>query len=321
MIRIPHQVDGNGHEGAIAEATRLMRYMGYRTVFVFQQPNDRLSSEEFLAFDRSCLLFLNSLRHVDLSFHGTHRKISVNVTPEHGARAIVRISEGDVLDEWEVLHSRLDPKNMLALKKAADGIVPALPGESVFHSFTPTTEYAGAYLKINGDYSTDPSRKTIDVDETSQRSFDEAVSTVTDAIVSLLNLEATKKGFFTPFVNANAVSQPQPKLRLLLAVAQKLQSRTITDPRCGKFPFTALRLKPEWLGYEDYEKLCHGDIAPVRKEHVLAYPEITSFFEQMGVRPFTVQDATERVNNTDITALGSRTNRQQVRQTVPIRHE
>jgi len=49
LIRIPHPAMGTGHEKAAAEAARLAKDFGYRTVFVFQEPNDRLSSEEFLA--------------------------------------------------------------------------------------------------------------------------------------------------------------------------------------------------------------------------------------------------------------------------------
>ena len=129
----------------------------------------------------------------------------------------------------------------------------------------------------------DPSRKTIDMDESLQRSFNDAVSIIADGVVSLLSQKTVRKGFFTPFVNANGLPQMQAKLRLLPALVQSLQSRTIADGDGGTSPFTDLRLKPEWLGYEDYERLCHGDIAAVPKTLVVAHPEIMSFLDQLGV--------------------------------------
>jgi hypothetical protein len=305
LIRVPHPVEGAGHEIATAEAARLMRQFGYRTVFVFQEPNVRLSSDEFLAFDRSCLLFLNNLRHVDLSFGGRCRSISVSIPPERGASDSYKITEGEDLDEWEVLPSSRHPKNVVALKKVGDAIVPASLAESVFHSFTPTTQFAGAFLKINGDYSTDPSRKTIDADESSQRSFDDTVCTIADAVISLMNQETAKKGFFTPFVNTSAANQVPTTLRLLPALAQALQLRKITIPSGGgATPFAALRLKPEWIGYEDYEKLCHTGVTAVPKAIVRAYPEVMSFLEQMGIHPLSVQDVTDKLNGCEISPLG-----------------
>lgn len=304
LIRVPHPALAAGHEKATAEASRLARDFGYRTVFVFEEPNERLSLDEFLAFDRSCLLFLNNLRHVDLSFGGRHRSIGMFVPPEHGASSNLRITEGDAVDEWEVLRSCRDPKNMVALKKVGDAIVAASPQESVFHSFTPTTEFAGAYLKINGDYSTDPSRKTVDPDDSSQRSFDDAISIIADVVISLLNRQTTKKGLFVPFLNANLVHQPLAKLRLIPALAQALQLRTIINPSGGNTPFAALRLRPEWIGYEDYEKLCHTGITAVPRDVLLAYPEIMSFLEQIGILPLSIQDVTDKLNGCEISALG-----------------
>ena len=51
---------------------------------------------------------------------------------------------------------------------------------------------------MNGDYTTDPSRKNIDMDEISQKSFDNAISVIVETIVGILEGKVVKKGFFHP---------------------------------------------------------------------------------------------------------------------------
>ena len=87
------------------------------------------------------------------------------------SQRIVEIQEGDKTDSWEILTSPKDPRDMIALKINGDSIIPASQEEAVVHSFTPTMEFVGAFVKINGDYSTDPSRKSIDFDDISCKSF------------------------------------------------------------------------------------------------------------------------------------------------------
>jgi hypothetical protein len=43
-------------------------------------------------------------------------------------------------------------------------------------------EYAGAPVKFNGDFTTDPSRKTVDLDSTSSSEFLKSCSVLCDAV-------------------------------------------------------------------------------------------------------------------------------------------
>ena len=80
LIRIPHPLVVCGNEGLFDGAARLRERFGYSTLFIFQELNERLSSEEFLAFDRSCLLFLHNIRSVELSLSQHRQKVAVEVT-------------------------------------------------------------------------------------------------------------------------------------------------------------------------------------------------------------------------------------------------
>lgn len=303
LIRIPHPTTDAPNSSLLSAAARLKDKCNFHTLFVFQDLNERLSAEEFLGFDRSCLIFLNNLRSVELAFRGRDRKITVESTWDRNKQNTITITEEDFVDTWDVLHSKRDPKIMVALKKIHDNIVPALPEESVFHSFLPTIEFAGAYLKINGDYSTDPSRKAIDLDEHSQRSFEEAVAIISDTAISLLGREATRKGFFSPFINVKAQSEGRFKPQLQRSLAEALLSRSISASNSETISLSSLRLRPDWLNFEDYENLCHGGIAPLSKALVLLYPEAMTFLDQMGVQTLLVHEAVARTNGCSLSVL------------------
>ena len=303
LVRIPHLLDYEDRREFFDEANRVKRKFNYQTLFVFQGLNERVYLEEFSRFDRSCLLFLNNLRYVEFSFQDINRKFFMESSFAN-KQHIVKIKEGDNLDEWEILHSKEDSKNMVALKKFHDNIIPALPEESVIHSFTPTIEFSGAYLKINGDYSTDPSRKNIDMDEFSKKSFNEAVSVITDTTISILNGNIIKKGFFTPFINVKTESSSYFKSLLFKLLSNNLEHRKIVNPEGKKVIFSSLRLKPSWLNYEDYESLCYGNISSFSKDILLLYPEIMSFFEQVKVQKLLLQEVVEKINHSNLTVLG-----------------
>jgi len=304
LIRIPHPTTYALDSSLLSAAAKLKDKGNYHTLFVFQDLDERLSAEEFLGFDKTCLMFLNNLRSVDIAFRGRERRITVQSKWDKNEQNIITIMEEDTLDTWDVLHSKRDPKVMVALKKVRDNIVPAPPEESVFHSFLPTIEFAGAYLKINGDYSTDPSRKTLDLDERSQQAFDEAVAIISETVVSLLSRDTTKRGFFSPFINAKGQSEGRFRSQLQKSLADALQSRSVSMSKSEAIKISSLRLRPDWLNFEDYEKLCHAGISPLSKAVVLLYPEAMTFLDQMGIQTLLIQEALARLNGCDVSTLG-----------------
>jgi len=305
LIRIPHPLMLCGNESLFAEAARLRERFGYNSLFIFQELNDRLSSEEFSAFDRSCLLFLHNIRSVQFSFHGIARTIAVDVTGDADGNAIAAIKENGSQDAWNILRSPRDSNNMLAMKTAEGSIIPAHPDESVFHSFTPTTEFAGAYLKINGDYSTDPSRQSVDMDECSTKSLADVVALLADTVVAILSGKSVNPGFFTPLVDVKPWTSNRSRPRLLPSLAESLHGMTIRDSKGRGVPFSSMRLRPEWLNYDDYEQLCRRSESSVSKDLLARYPELPAFLEQMNVPTLLLSDVMDNVNERPVSPLGN----------------
>jgi hypothetical protein len=305
LIRIPHPLPLSGNEGLFAAVARLRERLQYKTVFIFQELNERLSSEEFAVFDRSALLFLHNIRLVEFGFHGSNRKIAVEITGDSDGNEVATLSENGGHDVWNIVRSPRDPTNMLALKTAEGSIVPALPEESVFHSFTPTTEFAGAYVKINGDYSTDPSRQSLDMDECSTKSLADLVELLADTVVSILNGKSSKPGFFTPFVNVKPSAPNRSSPKLLPSLAEHLHGMTLRDSWGRTVPFTSLRLRPDWLNYDDYEQICCRHISSIGKGLLAIYPELPAFLGRMNVPTLLIPDVMDHLNERPVSPLGN----------------
>lgn len=300
LIRIPHLFPKNNNKllEAIAE---LKRNHKYETLFVFLDINQRIAEEEISEFDKSSLLFLNNIKQVHFDLKSVKRIINIEKSFSDN-RHLIKIYDANQTDEWEMLHSKNDPRDMIALKKADGSIVPALPDESLIHSFTPTLEFSGAYIKINGDYSTDPSRKNIDMDEFSQRSFNNVISMIVDTVVEIIDGKIVRHGFFTPFVNISGGS----KFRSLLlkTISADLKGK-ILNLNGKKTNFLTIRLRPEWLNYEDYEQLCHSDLTYLNKELVTVYPELPLFLEQIGVKKLYLEEILKNDNSVRLSNTGA----------------
>jgi hypothetical protein len=303
LVRIPHTFDDNYDEKILDEVEKLRQHHQYTTLFVFLDINKRLTEEELSSFDRSSLLFLNNLRKVNLVFGKTARTILIEPHLD-GQNPVIKIREDNKGDEWEILRSKNDPKDIVAFKRLDNQIIAAEYEESVIHSFTPTVEFSGAYLKINGDYSTDPSRKNIDMDEFSEKSLRNAVSLLVNAVVEILEKRTIKKGFFMPFLSATGREGSKFRRLIFKAIAAELNKKTLNIN--GKdIAFSSIRLRPDWINYEDYEKLCHSELTYLSKELVMIYPELPLFLEQMGIKKLYLEETLKRVNETPPSPSGA----------------
>lgn len=304
LIRVLHPYDEKKSPLSIAnQLDELADKEGYTTFFVFCDIDNRIVKQELQDFDRNSLLFLNNISQVICHVDNIHREISV-IKKYIASQRIVEIVEGDKTDSWDIISSPKDPRDMIALKVNGDTIIPATPEESVVHSFTPTIEFAGAHIKINGDFSTDPSRKNIDFDEFSQRSFNNILTLLMDAIVDVLEGKSERKGFFTPFVNVPNLEGNKFKAKLYKGITDGLNSRKLklNDKRV---PFESLRLRPDWLNHEDYEKICIAGFSSVSKEMLTKYPELPVFLDLVGVKRLYLNEVMSSINEADISVTGA----------------
>ena len=285
LIRIPHLVEAD-------DATEIM--VGgwrskYPTVFFFGSLDARLLHEDVGAIDGGCLLFLNHLERVTLHVAGGDRAFVRSSRFAHNRHSIV-LADTSASTAWEILSGDGDRIARVALKMEDERIVPASVEQATVHSFTPTTEYAGAPVKFNGDFTTDPSRKTVDLDSTSSGEFLKSCSVLCEAVRAAVEGQIDRPGIFGALT-----TQPsrEGRFRPLFwkTMSSILAQTEMALPGGFRGPVTSMRLRPEWLNHADYEVVCAGRWPHIDRGLLVTYPELGVFLDSVGARGLTLEDA------------------------------
>lgn len=276
LIRIPHIVNEVPYKD---EINNLKTKYNYTTIFLFENIKENIVENELQSFDKSSVLFLNSVEEINLINQKNNRRITKSVNNN-----ICTISENSTVEKWMIISSN-NRYDKLAFKIEDNKIISANVEESLIHSFTPTTETSGGYFKMNGNFSTDPSRKDIDFDTISEESFDNCVYMISNIIVEILNGSNKYIGFFKPFVEFNnVISSNRIRVKLLNKIKDNLQN--INN-------FNNLRLKPEMISIRDYKEMCTKKFLRIDENVLTDYPEINAFFELIEIPYLTLDEMIE----------------------------
>lgn len=272
----------------------------YKTIFIFESGGDRLVADELSAIDRHAFLFLRSVQTIEIELPDRQRSIEIGRAVVEG-REVISLRDGDATDSWLLLRHPQAQCDVVAFKLQDGEIVSAEQSISVVHSFLPTTEAAGARLKINGDYSTDPSRKSIDLDEASQASFEHASTLIAKAIQKSIE-DGGIPGILRPLT---AECSPGRFKRLLHESLAKHFEQTEVLVNGRKRLLRDLRLRPEWLNYEDYVALCAGEGLHIGTEVISRLPELPDLLERLGTTRLLLSEALAQVNLSHLSPLGA----------------
>jgi hypothetical protein len=297
LIRIPHALDP-ADAGFIA-ADRLCSTEKANTVFVLSGLNNRMVMDEAASFDESALLFLNHIHEIEIDLPDIQRSLKRTTTPIDNGCTVERIGQDADKHPWLVASA---PSGCEKVAFAMDGerIIPASRDISLIHAFMPTTEFTGGLFKINGDFTTDPSRKSIDLDEVSAATFDRCVTLLADMLRRAIE-HNVYPGIFSPFASTTPM-EGRFRKQLRDSLSSKLELEGFRLNGNATKPLS-IRLPPDWLSFADYESLCR-DIPHIHHKTLAAHPEFHEFLRWLGVRPLSLEEATQLMNATHIGAVG-----------------
>ena len=182
-IRIPVFLESV--DNSISEDVELLKENGYSTVFIFKNVDIELYLEELKEIDDGYFIFLNSVYECAFDINGYEYKYEISrfadMSSEH-----IEVKSSDRTTEWMVCKN----KNVAVSFLIEDGyIVPCDDKEAVYHCYLPTLESAYISCKINADFSTDPSRKHITMDDKTKDSL-EQIGVLLGEIIELAFKEA-----------------------------------------------------------------------------------------------------------------------------------
>lgn len=163
LVRIPHEFNGQKYLDNINNILD----KGYTTVFIFEIKSDALI-DEINYFDESCLLFLRNIEFF-ISKTNQYKEIQSKRDKVDDTTEYISLINRNEHNKWLVLTNDKDNDmvNIAFLLNNQNIVQKSNKDNAVIHSFMPTKNKFIIPCKINGDFSTDPSRTKVVIDEES----------------------------------------------------------------------------------------------------------------------------------------------------------
>ncbi|WP_407726531.1 DUF3883 domain-containing protein [Rhodococcoides fascians] len=246
LVRIPHPVGIKTGSPASSKAQQLISD-GYQTVFILEGLDRPQAMDEFDRFGADYLIFLNSIEFVEI--HHTSTEIFTCERSQTLDNVInTRTVSNTTNDEWQILHTDLVS---LAFSMSDDLVSPLRPDQGVIHAFLPTLEQSGFNIRINADFSTDPSRTRVVLDDTTEKLIGSAADIISELISENLATHSLPKSkafleCLTPNIDETVIQLQNRSVRseLYTAVRERL---TLTS--------NLVALAPTWLNGTDARNL------------------------------------------------------------------
>lgn len=291
LIRIPHELDKSIRKELVGEIKEIQDE-GFNTVFIFSGVLANQIDEEYTSFASTTLLFLHNIQviKIDLS-----KKITANIAviEENGKGRILRVSTTDAISNWFVC---TDSNCSIAFYMNKDKIERLPKSEAIIHAFLPTEDSCGLGVVVNGDFSTDPSRRHLIMDETTIN----VISNLARLYASLLKYALANK-------DRNMVDALMPyfDIKLIQLMKQSFErefAKRVKDA-FGK-ELSNIRLAPSWLNAEDFSKIMESSNLPYIAPECSEVYGLNEFFKYLGNRTEDVGSLLSKVNNAELSVLG-----------------
>ena len=291
LIRIPHELD-KSVRNELADEIEKMQDEGFNTIFIFSGVLADQIDEEYTSFANTTLLFLNSIQIIKIHLS---KKVIANIAviEENERGRFLRVSTTDAVSNWFVCSD----SNCCIAFSMNNGKVVRLPkSEAIIHAFLPTEDSCGLGVVVNGDFSTDPSRRHLIMDETTIK----VISNLTHLYASLLKYALANK-------DKNMVDALMPyfDLKLIQLMKQSFEkefAKKIKDA-FGK-ELSNVRLAPLWLNAEDFTKMMSVSNLPYIAPECSDVPGLSDLLKYLGNKPEDIGSLIVKVNNAQISVLG-----------------
>ena len=292
LIRIPHKLDKT-IRSELAGEIKEIQDEGFNTIFIFSGVLANQIDEEYTSFANTTLLFLNSIQVIKIHLS---KKVTANIAviEENEKGRILRVSATDAISNWFVCSNSTCS---IAFSMNKDKVQRLAKNEAIIHAFLPTEDSCGLGVVVNGDFSTDPSRRHLIMDETTK-----------NVILNLAQLYASLLKYALANKDRNMVDALMPyfDLKLIQLMKQSFErefAQRVKDA-FGK-ELSNIRLAPSWLNVEDFAKIMEASnlsfIAPGCSDVI----GLNDLLKYLGNKPEDVDSLLKKVSKAEISVLGN----------------
>ena len=290
MIRIPLLIEHIASE--IECEIKELEKDGYNTVFVFRNAKVQEFLEEVKQVDTGMFIFLNSIEQCRIEMAQYAVQFSLKRYAE-GDGQIVEFSNTKNNAWYIVKHNG----TAIGLKYDVENrrIIACEESEQLYHSYLPSFDKMLFPFKVNADFSTDPSRKHISIDEKTES----AIQNISENIALLIKTALSGKSKINleniltilnaqgAFSRCNSMLKQKLKNSVLRTLSLKLRNgKTIS---IGEY-----KLLPDWLDESEknflrMESETIGSVS-LSKAVYAAYPNVDSFIQTYSTEQFSNDD-------------------------------
>lgn len=293
LIRIPHDIRSEVVKDNKSELARI-KSMGYSTIFIFSGNTANQIDEEYTSFKYSTLLFLNSVRNIKVSL-SKNVTASVSDLGENDKGRKLRIINDVQISDWLVFTR---DGCSIAFNIENDAIKRLSKSEALIHAFLPTEDSCGLGVIVNGDFSTDPSRRHLIMDDKTTIVISNLCTIYLTLLKTCLQSSNDAKDYLQALV-------PYFDVKLIPLMKQSFEREFATQIKshCSSL-FHDIKISPSWFNATDYNKIAttmgYTTISPIYDR----IAGLTTLLKYIGCKTDDVSTLINHVNNCDISLLG-----------------
>lgn len=298
MIRIPLLLDTI--DSVIHEEVNRLNSIGYSTVFIFKNANIQEFSQELQQIDTGMFIFLNNIEQCYVDTPQIHTAITLHRYARNNGQ-IVEFTDFEK-SAWYIVkntNSAIGLKYNLSTNK----ITACDTNEQLYHSYLPTYDKMLYPIKVNADFSTDPSRKHISIDEKTINAIQGIAQNIVHLLATALSQPENSmlSDIFTIFNDLGAFSRCNSMLKhevhnqINKTISLELQNQK-------SIHISEYKLLPEWLDESEKHFLR-------LKSNIIGKESLnTSLYETyIDIDSFIQNYSSQRFSNDDLISMMSET--------------
>lgn len=291
LIRIPHELQTNVKNDLGTVITKIQED-GYNTIFIFSGVTANQIDEEYTSFAYTTLMFLNNVRNIKISL-SKEVNASINVIERNGGCKKIRIATNEKITEWLVFSNE---KCSIAFATKNGKINRLAREEAIIHAFLPTEDSCGFGFVVNGDFSTDPSRRHLIFDETTKEVITELCN------LYCIILEQGLKDNNECLLNA---LMPYYDVKLIQLMRQSFEKEFSNLLKiCGGTMLTKFRLSPSWFNASDYYTIMSSAGKSCINSDCAGVNGVDSLLKFLGSKTDDIDTIISYVSHTEISLNG-----------------
>lgn len=292
LIRIPHILSSQVKNG-INSILKILKSEGYSTIFVFTGITANEIESEFSSFEYNSLLFLRNVVETEIFLK---EKISTTIskTKISDSESKIIFNTNGISTNWFI--SDLQDSS-IAFSIEDNEIIKLASDEAIVHSFLPTEDKNGLGVLINGNFSTDPSRRHLIFDTLTT----EAIQLSSKHILRLFKLYLEKNNQNFHLVKSII---PYSDPRMLQFAKNSFEKNLLENIKSSQSNFfKSIKLCPSWINTNDFNNIANENLNTVNKR----FYEIDGFVpfsKYLGASETNFLEIKENINNSELSMLG-----------------